>query len=559
MNSLKNMKIGKKLITVFAMMIITFAAALSVALFSMYNIGGKLDSFYETSYQAVAKQWEMQKSIQESGKNILWSMTTEDAGETQERLDSVQAAMDILDNSLIELRRVYIGNKSDLDDFEQAIQNVDSVADEMFMLIQQNKNAEAVALYNSTYEPAIEKAVNALAKIGESASERATNRYRSAGIEKIFSLLLCVAIATISITVSLLAYRVLVKLLTKPIVEIEAAAKEMAAGSLQVDIQYESEDELGSLANSMRVMIASFSNIVEDVGYCLGAMAEGNFLVKSNAKENYIADYEPILVHMEQISDVLCAVIQEIKNSSAQVHEWAGNLARGSQNLAEATTEQAGAVQELTATVGEVTEEVFDTAQGANLAYKVTGEMNEEAKISAGHMERMTEAMNRINETSKQIENIIQSIEDIASQTNLLSLNASIEAARAGEAGRGFAVVADEVRLLADESAKAAVNTRELIQTTVNEISIGNEIAGETWESLRQVLAKIEEVLGIIEQAKISTHQQAEAVSQIKRGIEHISNVVENNAATAQESSASSQELSVQAEVLKELMEQFRT
>lgn len=82
MNSLKNMKIGKKLITVFAMMIITFAAALSVALFSMYNIGGKLDSFYETSYQAVAKQWEMQKSIQESGKNILWSMTTEDAGET---------------------------------------------------------------------------------------------------------------------------------------------------------------------------------------------------------------------------------------------------------------------------------------------------------------------------------------------------------------------------------------------------------------------------------------------------------------------------------------------
>lgn len=471
----------------------------------------------------------------------------------------MQVAMDILDNSLIELRRVYIGNKSDLDDFEQAIRNVDSVADEMFMLIQQNKNAEAVALYNSTYEPAIEKAVSALAKIGESASERATNRYRSAGIEKIFSLLLCVVIATISITVSLLAYRVLVKLLTKPIVEIEAAAKEMAAGSLQVDIQYESEDELGSLANSMRVMIASFSNIVEDVGYCLGAMAEGNFLVRSNAKENYIADYEPILVHMEQISDVLCAVIQEIKNSSAQVHEWAGNLARGSQNLAEATTEQAGAVQELTATVGEVTEEVFDTAQGANLAYKVTGEMNEEAKISAGHMERMTEAMNRINETSKQIENIIQSIEDIASQTNLLSLNASIEAARAGEAGRGFAVVADEVRLLADESAKAAVNTRELIQTTVNEISIGNEIAGETWESLRQVLAKIEEVLGIIEQAKISTHQQAEAVSQIKRGIEHISNVVENNAATAQESSASSQELSVQAEVLKELMEQFRT
>lgn len=559
MNSLKNMKIGKKLITVFAMMIITFAAALSVALFSMYNIGGKLDSFYETSYQAVTKQWEMQKSIQESGKNILWSMTTEDAGETRERLDSVQAAMDILDNSLTELQRVYIGNKSDLEDFEQAIRNADSVAEEMFILIQQNKNAEAVALYNSTYEPALDKAVNALVKIGESASERATSRYRSAGIEKIFSLLLCVAIATISITVSLLAYRVLVKLLTKPIVEIEAAAKEMAAGSLQVDIQYESEDELGSLANSMRVMIASFSNIVEDVGYCLGAMAEGNFLVKSNAKESYIADYEPILVHMEQISDVLCAVIQEIKNSSAQVHEWAGNLARGSQNLAEATTEQAGAVQELTATVGEVTEEVFDTAQGANLAYKVTGEMNEEAKISAGHMERMTEAMNRINETSKQIENIIQSIEDIASQTNLLSLNASIEAARAGEAGRGFAVVADEVRLLADESAKAAVNTRELIQTTVNEISIGNEIAGETWESLRQVLAKIEEVLGIIEQAKISTHQQAEAVSQIKRGIEHISNVVENNAATAQESSASSQELSVQAEVLKELMEQFRT
>lgn len=183
--------------------------------------------------------------------------------------------------------------------------------------------------------------------------------------------------------------------------------------------------------------------------------------------------------------------------------------------------------------------------------------MEEEAQVSRGEMEKMTSAMERISETSKQIAGIISEIEDIASQTNLLSLNAAIEAARAGEAGRGFAVVADQIRKLAEDSAKSAVNTKDLIETSLKEVEIGSNITEETAQSLKRVIDGLEQIAESVEKSSEASDAQKETIDQIAEGIEQISGVVQSNSAVAEETSATSEELSAQATNLNELVGKF--
>ena len=181
----------------------------------------------------------------------------------------------------------------------------------------------------------------------------------------------------------------------------------------------------------------------------------------------------------------------------------------------------------------------------------------DQADNSREEMKYMMAAMERINEASTRIGNIISEIEAIAAQTNLLSLNASIEAARAGESGRGFAVVADQIRELADQSAQAAVDTRELIEGSVQEVTEGNRAAERASKAIESVVAGIKEIADFSRSLKVMVEDQTEAMRQAESGVNQISEVVQSNAATAEEASATSEELSAQASILDELVGQF--
>ncbi len=310
-------------------------------------------------------------------------------------------------------------------------------------------------------------------------------------------------------------------------------------------------DTTGSLADSLKV-------VIEDVDYILSEMSEGDFTADTTQEEKYVGDFNGLIQSMRKLSSKLDSTLKSIREAAEQVNLGAGQMAETAQGLAEGATDQAGAVQELQATITSVTGIVEDSAKSLSESYKLAKNYQEYASASGEDMKALTEAMERINETSRKMNDFIAEIEDIASQTNLLSLNAAIEAARAGEAGRGFAVVADQIRKLADDSAKSAIHTRELIETSLQEIAHGNEITDKTYASLMKVVEGMEVLATESQKAMENSATQAEAMEQIEQGIDQISAVVENNSATAEESSATSEELAAQATNMSEMIMAFK-
>lgn len=251
-------------------------------------------------------------------------------------------------------------------------------------------------------------------------------------------------------------------------------------------------------------------------------------------------------------------IMTEITQSSDQVSCGADELAGAAQGLAESCGNQAAAVEELVASTDAILEEVRANQKEAENSAIETKSVTQLAEDSKGQMEEMLLAMEKISETSNQVVGIIHTIEEIADQTNLLALNASIEAARAGEAGKGFAVVATEIGGLANESAKAANNTRELIGVSMDEIQKGAELADKVTKSLEDVVTGIERVNSMIDHTASLSAEQAEGMEQIRLGIDSISQGIQNNSATSEESSATSEELAAQATTLKEMVERFQ-
>lgn len=405
--------------------------------------------------------------------------------------------------------------------------------------------------YATAYIPMIDSTDQAIGILFAGIPLKAVNTaVQSASITSAFIVLILMA----AVIAALIIY--IRRIIVRPLSDMSAVATELSRGNLKVELHYRAHDELGILADALRITVHSLQSYIQDISDKLGEISNGDMRVLIDL--DYIGDFSPIKSSLIQISSSLNQTLSLIRSAAGQVNIEAEQASCSSQTLASGASEQAAAVEELNASISTVAQQADQNAVNVKQATEYVMQAGAGVDESNEQMKNLTHAMADIQSSSQKIVSITKVIDDIAFQTNLLALNAAVEAARAGEAGKGFAVVADEVRSLAAKSAEAAKKTAFIIEQSTSTVLEGERLAVETAEVLQNVSEKAKLAVQEIQEIKEASSEQAEAIKQINLGLSQVSSIVQSNAATAQESSTSSEELVAQAQTLLNEVEKFK-
>ncbi len=341
---------------------------------------------------------------------------------------------------------------------------------------------------------------------------------------------------------------------------IKAASKRLIGlshGNLSDKVEEsKAKDEIGDLTRALAETVQTLRSYINNISASLAELDKGN--LKFDIDIDYVGDFAPIKESFQNTIYKLDNTFRNLNMSAKEVANGSEQMASGAMALAQGATEQASSVEELASTINEINSHVAKNAENAKQTSSQAQITVKELEAGKNHMTQMITAMNQINDSSSEISKIIKTIEDIAFQTNILALNATVEATRAGSAGKGFAVVADEVRNLANKSAEASKNTASLIESTIHSLQEGTDIANQTAESLDRIVLYSEESAKLLLEISKASQEQAAAISQVTQGIDQISSVVHTNSATSEESAATSEELSSQAQLLMNMVNQFK-
>ncbi len=365
---------------------------------------------------------------------------------------------------------------------------------------------------------------------------------------------LVVALMIFGVILLYIIYRI-IKNSLHPITYITAGAAELEKGNLKINIDVNTNDELGRLAKGINHISETMNNYVQDISQQLSSMASNNMDIE--IKQKYIGDFIPIQTSIEQIAESLNETLHRITVSADDVASGSVSVSDGAQILSKGALEQESAIDELAVSIESLSDDVKANADDAQKMSLIVKEVGENIKISNEEMEKLVSAMADIRTSSAGIEQILKTIGEIARQTNLLSLNASIEAARAGLAGKGFAVVADEIRNLASKSGEALQQTSELIENSFESVKRGTSIADETAKSLFAVVEGAKEISGSVDKISIASQNQKRALDELVKSIDLIAEVVQSNTNAVQESVSTSEKLSEQSKLLHRLINKF--
>lgn len=555
---MRNIKIAGKLIIGFGAVLLFLMINVILAALGLTSVAGNFTSFHDEAYLNTREIDGAELDLQEAAKNIAVSILEDDMSDIQSRLGTVEELFADIDERFTYLKANYDGDMNDIHEVEEQAIVIRSVYEELKPLLISGQDTEAYALFEEKIIPAFLTMREDIDTVSEFLGTQATTSYAEAQRSINSTIIFMVILGVIAVIIGVLFALYITSSITKGVREIEAATHELVRGNFHSTVNYVGKDEIGSLANGVREVCTCLNAVISDIDMVLKEAAHGNFQVKSGDDSIYVGALSGIHDSMLYFIAKMNEAMTKINTASEQVAAGSDQVSSGAQALSQGAMEQASSVEELAATITAISSKITANADDAAHASERTNDAGTEMRTAANKMNQLVSAMNEIQNSSSETKKIIKTIEDIAFQTNILALNAAVEAARAGAAGKGFAVVADEVRNLAGKSAEAAKNTTNLIEGTVAAIDKGNALVEEVAQEIGAVSKATDEVAVLNEKISGAAKEAADSITQVTVGIDQISGVVQTNSATSEESAAASEELSGQAQLLKDLVSEFK-
>lgn len=549
---IENESIEKKISSSFNFIIILTTIAMICSTISIVSMASRTNKLYTSPYAVSNTISNIKYNLKDLDDNLYKAISTSESSKRNYSIDLSNAAAEDLNKNIETLNKISTGDSTLLQSLSENVKILEPIRQDACNLIKDGKKERAIKLLESSYSLTMELNQNIIQNISNQSEVEAARFVSSSNLYRNLSVIAIIIFIIIILFISRLVEKLLREKLIEGINNIKNISKNLLEGNLKIDSTYTSNDEMGEMCNDLITSLEMLTSYINDITSTLERLSNSDLNINLDNSICYKGDFSPIQESLVRIVTSLNSTFHQVNESVVLITNSSEQLAGTTQMLSEGSTSQAEAVEDLLSSFTKVLTQVQRNTDNAYEANSFSDKTKNIVTNGSSKMNDLMESMKEITISSKQIAEIVNTIEEIASQTNLLALNAAIEAARAGDAGRGFSVVADEVKRLAAQSSEAVKNTTNIISNSLQAVMNGEILAKETADALNRIVKNVDDTADLVKQIATESKNQANAIEKMTSRVHKISDVVQTNSATAEETAASTQELASQSHLISD-------